>query len=102
MSNYVEKIPNVFINNSNFLPLGKNHLKSKKATQEYQEAHPLTGDSCAIPRNILVDLVRSLMCLGFSLFGEILVVPFDHNLWHLPCTPNCDFEKTTIIIFTEY
>lgn len=102
MSNYIQKIPNVFINNSNFLSLGKNHLKSKKATQKYQEAHPLTGDSCAIPRNILVDLVRSLMCLGFSLFGEILVVPCDHNLWHLPCTPNYDFEKTTIIIFTEY
>lgn len=42
------------------------------------------GDSCATPRNIEGGLVRSQMSLGFSLFGEIVAVPCDHNLWHPP------------------
>lgn len=74
----------------------------KKQLKSTQEAHPLTGDNCAIPRNISVGLVRNLMSLGFSLFGEILAAPCDHNLWHLPCMLSCDFEKRNIIIFREY
>lgn len=74
----------------------------KKQLKSTQASHPLTGDNCAIPRNILVDLVGNQMSPGFSLSGEILAAPCDHNLWHLPCMLSCDFTERNIMIFTEY